>query len=218
MFGWDDADRDALEVLRPLLDAGGYLPWSEWALRPAALVIVCNEIVHAERREVAELGAGISTVALGRLLARGGGRLTSVEHDPGWARVVRSLLDANGLNEAVRLIEAPLEPHPRALDEAPWYDASALEGLPELIDLLLVDGPPGNEEGRERSRYPALPVLGERLAPGAVVMLDDAGRPGEREILERWTAEGEWEFATGDEGIAIGVRAQPASPRPSPAP
>jgi hypothetical protein len=57
-FGWDDADRDALETLRPLLDAGGYLPWSEWALRPAALAAVCNEIVLAGRREIVELGSG----------------------------------------------------------------------------------------------------------------------------------------------------------------
>jgi predicted O-methyltransferase YrrM len=204
VLGWDDADRDALEVLRPLLDAGGYLPWSEWALRPAALRVVCDEIVYADRREVVELGAGISSVVLGRLLARRGGRLNAVEHEPAWARVVRSLLEADGLSEAVRLVEAPLEPHPHALDGAPWYAASALDVLPDHIDLLLVDGPPGNEEGLERSRYPALPALGERLAPGAVVMLDDAGRPGEREILERWGADGAWDFAIRDEGIATG--------------
>lgn len=204
MLGWDDADRDALEVLRPLLDAGGYLPWSEWALRPAALRVVCDEIVYADRREVVELGAGISTVVLGRLLARRGGRLSAVEHDPAWARVVRSLLEADGLSEAVRLVEAPLEPHPLALDKAPWYAASALDVLPDRIDLLLVDGPPGNEEGLERSRYPALPALQGRLAPGAVVMLDDTTRPGEREVLKRWAADGEWDFAIRDEGIATG--------------
>ena len=185
-LGWDEADRDALEVLRPLLDAGGYLPWSEWALRPAALTAVCDEIVRADRHAVVELGAGISTIVLGRLLVPRGGRLASVEHDPNWARVVRSLLEADELTEAVRLIEAPLEPHPLALDATPWYAAVALDALPERIDLLLVDGPPGNEEGRERIRYPALPALGERLAPGAVVMLDDAARPGERVVAARW--------------------------------
>ena len=95
-FGWDDADRDALEILRPLLDAGGYLPWSEWALRPAALAAVCNEIVIADRREVVELGSGVSTVVLGRLLGQRGGRLSSVEHDPAWAGVVRGLLERTG--------------------------------------------------------------------------------------------------------------------------
>ena len=206
-FGWDDADRDALEILRPLLDAGGYLPWSEWALRPAALAAVCNEIVVADRREVVELGSGVSTVVLGRLLAQQGGRLTSVEHDPDWAGVVRRLLESDGLTEAARLIEGPLEPHSLALDRARWYPESALAQLPAEIDLLLVDGPPGNEEGIERSRHPALPVLGERLGPGAMVVLDDAERPGEQGILENWgTGHADWDFTIRDGGIAIGVR------------
>jgi len=206
-FGWDDADRDALEILRPLLDAG-YLPWSEWALRPAALAAVCNEIVVAGRRQVVELGSGVSTVVLGRLLGQRGGRLTSVEHDPAWADVVRGLLESDGrLTEGARLIEGPLEPHPLALDGAHWYPESALAELPVDIDLLLVDGPPGNDEGIERSRYPALPAINERLAPGAIVVLDDAERQGEQAILERWGADHpEWNFSTRDEGIAIGVR------------
>lgn len=206
-FGWDDADRDALEILRPLLDAGGYLPWSEWALRPAALAAVCNEIVIADRREVVELGSGVSTVVLGRLLGQRGGRLSSVEHNPAWAHVVRGLLETDGLGDAVRLIEAPLEPHPLALDQAHWYPESALAQLPAEIDLLLVDGPPGNEEGIERSRHPALPVLGERLGRGAMVVLDDAERPGEQGVLENWaTGHADWDFTIRDEGIAIGVR------------
>lgn len=207
-FGWDDADRDALEILRPLLDAGGYLPWSEWALRPAALAAVCNEIVLAGRREVVELGSGVSTVVLGRLLAQRGGRITAVEHDPSWAGVVRGLLKSDGLTEWARLIEGPLDPHPLALDGAHWYPESALAELPAGIDLLLVDGPPGNDEGIERSRYPALPAINERLAPGSIVVLDDAERPGEQAILERWSMEHPaWAFTARDEGIAIGVRA-----------
>ena len=39
---WDAADLESLEILRPLLDAGGYLPWTEGALRPAA-AFFCNE-------------------------------------------------------------------------------------------------------------------------------------------------------------------------------
>ena len=59
----------------------------------------------------------------------------------------------------------------------------------------------------ERSRYPALPALEPRLAPGAIVVLDDATRPGEREILERWSELG-WRFgARPGEGVATGTRA-----------
>lgn len=209
--GWDDADREALEVLRPLLDAGGYLPWTEGAMRPAALAAVCNEIALGQRREIAELGAGVSTVVLARLVRERGGRLTSLEHDPGWAGVVREQLEREELTDAATVIEAPLEPHELALDGAPWYAADALARLPE-IDLLLVDGPPAGE-GQPLSRYPALPTFAERLAPNAVVVLDDATRPGEREVVQRWEAGSRWRFGLHQAaGIAIGRRAADSVP------
>ncbi len=91
-------------------------------------------------------------------------------------------------------------PHPRAEPGLSWYDESALtEGLrtalqgdptddliDDLIDLLLVDGPPAYVAGMGLARYPALPVMLDRLAPGATLVLDDAERPGEQEVLRRW--------------------------------
>jgi Methyltransferase domain len=204
---WDAADLEALEILRPLLDAGGYLPWTEGALRPSALVVVCNEIVLADRLEIVELGSGVSTIVLARLMREREGRLTALEHHPDWATVVRSQLKREGLTHVARLLEAPLEEHPLALDDAPWYAERAVAELPEAIELLLVDGPPGYGDGMERSRYPALPALEPRLEPGAMVILDDATRPGEREILERWGELG-WHFGVREgEGVAIGTRA-----------
>ncbi len=211
-LGWDDADLHALEVLRPLLDTGGYLPWTEGALRPAALAAVCNEIVFADRRLIVELGSGVSTVVLARLLRERGGQLISLEHEPSWAGVVRSQLDRESLRDVARLIEAPLEPHPLAVEGASWYPAAAVDQLPETgIDLLLVDGPPGYGDGMERSRYPALPALADRLSPAAMIVLDDARREGERAIVEAWGRESPgWNFAVDDAaGIAIGVSAQP---------
>lgn len=170
---------------------------------------VLNEIVFAERREVVELGSGASTLVLARLLRERGGRLTSVEHSPDWAAIVRRQLEREGLTDVARLAEAPLAEHPRGWDGAQWYAASALDELPRSgIELLLVDGPPGYGERAARSRYPALPALAERLAPGALVILDDLQRPGEQEIVERWGREmPEWEFGVDDgTGIAVGQR------------
>ena len=39
------------------------------------------------------------------------------------------------------------------------------------------------------ARWPAGPLLFPRLAPGAVVLLDDAARPEEQEAVRRWMAE-----------------------------
>jgi len=69
-------------VLRPLLDAGGSLPWGTRAMRPAGLVVVCNEVVRGDRTRIVECGSGVSTVVLARLLReRGAGSFVAVEHD-----------------------------------------------------------------------------------------------------------------------------------------
>jgi len=67
----------------------------------------------------------------------------------------------------------------------PWYDLDAVPEGP--FDLLLVDGPPASV-GPE-ARYPAVPLLLDRLAKDALVVLDDTRRPDERAIGERWAAE-----------------------------
>lgn len=156
-----------------------------------------------------ELGSGVSTVVIGRLLAERGGALTTVEHDPDWAAIVSAQLEREGLERAVELLVAPLEPYPQAWDGAPWYAPDAIDSLPGAIDLLLVDGPPGYGEGMAHSRYPALPSLAGRLARGAIVILDDAGRAAERQIIERWSAEmPEWTFGIDASiGLALGSRA-----------
>lgn len=203
-WGW--ADLHGWQVLRPLLEAGAFLPWTEGAMSPAGLATVATEISLAERRLVVELGSGVSTVMLARLERELGGRVFAVEHSAEWAGWVRRALARDGLEEVANVIEAPLRPHPLSLDGAPWYAEDALAALPqEGIELLLVDGPPGYGEGMSRSRFPALPALEARLAPGALVVLDDAERKGEREILDAWERESDWRFdRRGAERIAIG--------------
>jgi hypothetical protein len=58
--------------------------------------------------------------------------------------------------------------------------------MPPAFQLVICDGPPGETPG---GRYGLWPVLGQRLAPGAVILLDDADRPGEEEVLRRWSTE-----------------------------
>jgi predicted O-methyltransferase YrrM len=207
-WGW--ADMHGWEVLRPLLDGGAFLPWSEGSLSPAGLATVATEISFAERRVIVELGSGVSTVVLARLMRELGGRIWAVEHLPGWAGWVRRALERDGLEDVATVVEAPLEPHARSLDGAPWYSEEALGALPsEGLELLLVDGPPGYGEGMATSRYPALPVLAGRLAPGALVVLDDAEREAEARILDAWEREEGFTFdRRAGERIAVGGKVE----------
>jgi hypothetical protein len=198
---WTLSDLVALSALQAL--PRGYVPWTAWSMRPAAIASVVNEIERGRRREVVELGAGASTVFLGHTVRDLGGRLVSVEHDAGYADAVRRVVTREGLDDAVTVEVVPLAPW-RAPEPAPgtegeagtdwfrattWYDAERLRAAcPPAIDALVVDGPPAGMHPRTLVREPALDVLGPLLADDWSLFLDDADRPAEQEILRRWSA------------------------------
>jgi hypothetical protein len=202
IVGWREQDLHAWQVLRPLLDRGGYLPWSTGSMRPAGLVAVCNEIVHGARTRIVECGSGVSTVVLARLLReRGAGRLVALEHDRHWAALIQGQLRREALDGIARVLDAPLEGEP------PWYASARLAEIPAELDLLVIDGPPAYAPGHQTRRAPALPRLGPRLVAGAAVVLDDITRAGEREVLAGWEATTDWRFNLDEHaGVAIGRR------------
>lgn len=199
----------------PLVDAalasGPPLEITDWSLDRNALEVVLAE-VDAGAQTILECGSGISTILVGRLLRdRRRGSLHSLEHDPGWVTLGRSQLAAEGLDAYVRIIEAPLEPNPKAAQGCPWYARSSLAELPRGgVDLLLVDGPPAPAGSLERSRYPALPVLAPRLAANARVILDDVERAGEAWVLQRWQEELGLNGLQRRGALALGVLKAPA--------
>ena len=122
------------------------------------------------------------------------------------------------VGDGVVVVEAPLLEHPAADERLGWYDEAAVAaGLDmafggEPIDLLIVDGPPAFAAGHGTSRYPALPVLRKRLAPGATVVLDDIERPGEQVVLERWEREFGLTFDRRLAGVAMATVGSVACP------
>jgi predicted O-methyltransferase YrrM len=172
--------------LARLFDAGPALDSDDWSLREPALELVVDEVAKRPGA-IVECGSGLSTIVIARLLRElDCGSLHSLEHDLAWAERTRSLLAAEGLDRA-EVLAAPLEPHPLAGEAGGWYDRDALASLPVAIDLLLIDGPPAGDPELRRNRHPALDELGPLLAPGATIILDDAGRPGEAAAIELWT-------------------------------
>jgi hypothetical protein len=206
----DRKDLLAMQALTPLSSA--YVPWSISAMRPSAIVAVLNEITVNRRRNVVELGGGVSTLYIARLIQRRGGHLWTVEHDESWAALLTEEIANEALDQVVTVVHAPLSPAHEAWpgEGGSWYTRDAL--VPALadhpVDLLVVDGPPAYQAGHGHARYPAARFFAPLFADDYTVILDDIDRAGEQEIMERWTAElgVSFECRLIDGGIAIGRR------------
>jgi hypothetical protein len=109
--------------------------------------------------------------------------LVSIDHDPEYAEATRAYLRANDVEDLVDLRIAPLVRDPDHGPEVPWYDTRRLADL-TAIDMLIVDGPP--MPVHPLVRRAALPYFRSRLQSEWYVLLDDADRPGEQEILADW--------------------------------
>ncbi len=198
MTKWTPEDLAAMAILAPL--SRSYVPWSDWAMRPSGLVEVLNTVALRRPRLVVECGSGVSTIFLARLfLELGGGATLAIEHDAEWAAWLRARLADEGLTAHADVVHAPL-------DASGWFDEGrvldALAGRD--VDLLLVDGPPAADGfGPPTSREPALGFFLTALTAGATVVLDDADRPGEQEVLRRWEERYGLRFTPGPGATAI---------------
>jgi len=212
---WSVEDAFALQALQPL--GGAYLPWTGFALRPSAVMTLINELMLNRAGAMLELGSGLSTVVAARYMRQcgpEGARIVSVDDNPDWLERVQEYLDRDGLADLVELVHAPLAPWAPAdgaesggefpLPER-WYDPVAIRrALDDDVDFLLVDGPRAK---RTIGRYPAMPELFGHLTPEATIVLDDATRPGEVEVIARWTESSGYRFVTDRTGLAVGRRA-----------
>jgi predicted O-methyltransferase YrrM len=157
-----------------------------WAASPELMAQIFHQIELTRPKTVFELGSGVSTVMIPHMLHQvGGGILHSVEHDTEHVGRTRHHMTLQGIGDA-QLHEAPLVPVDLNNERYLWYDLTAIP-MPESIDMLIVDGPP--LKSHALARYPALPMLWERLSDGAVILMDDTDRADETQILKRWAAE-----------------------------
>lgn len=179
---------EALQGLYVELDLKHSLPPTRgWAASPDFLLELARHARSTQPKTVVECSSGTSTLVLARCMQlNGAGMVFSLEHDAEYARLTRAQLRRHGLEDWAQVLEAPLHPHALGGEKWRWYDISALPAWLE-IDLLVIDGPP--QATRSLARYPAGPLLFPSLARGASVFLDDAARPDERTVLQRWQKE-----------------------------
>ena len=158
-----------------------------WALTPDAAVVLAREVVIRRPEVVVELGSGVSTLLVGRLLRQlGRGRLISLDHDPSWARETRRQVLADGLQDYVEVVDAPMVRQKFDGQAFDWYRIpEQLRDIGE-IDMITVDGPPQATDTGILSRYPALPAFAEQLSEQALIYVDDASRETEQAMVKKW--------------------------------
>lgn len=164
---------------RPMPRAGA------WAASEDLLLWLVGEVLRRRPALIVDLGSGQSSVWMAAALKESGapGRVVAIDHDADYAEATRQLAADQGLSRWLDVRHAPLVSVTIEGRTMEFYDPDALADL-EGIDLLSIDGPPGS--GTEQARWPALPLLRARLAPGAQVVLDDLIRRDEQEIIAEW--------------------------------
>lgn len=158
-----------------------------WAGSPDFLWNIARLAQKNKPRVVVECSSGVSTVVLAQSLKlNGSGHVYSMDHDPVFAEKTRQELLRHNLEDWATVVDAPITQHHIADKKWPWY---SLEFLPDnfSIDMLVIDGPPTHIG--EFARYPAGPLLFDKLNNTGVVFLDDAGRESEKDVLARWEIE-----------------------------
>ncbi len=170
------------------LPADCRVPISSWSITPDHAHYLRSLIGELKPKNVCEVGAGVSTLVLADALARNGNcaSFTSLESDGDMAAAVRACIPPGG--SFVSLLEFTAQP--AAEGPGVWVPNPFLRN-PDyelhrrgLVDFVFIDGPAGDTCAL--ARYQVLPQLAPSLAPGCMILLDDAERPDEREILERW--------------------------------
>ena len=166
---------EAYVQLHSLIKFNAPLPATRgWVGSPDLLITLTHLVRTFKPKLIVELGSGVSTVVMAKAGAK---KIISFDGSEEFASGTRNLLAAHGV-KGVEVRATKLAPFKGS---SGWYDPNSFKDI-KKIDLLVIDGPQGGEDSN--ARYPALEVLLSKLSPKAIVILDDANRPGERKLAE----------------------------------
>jgi len=173
------------------LDKG--LPeFTGWAISSDFAKYIVELIINKKPKTIVSLGSGSSDIIVGRSLQLNNiGKLYSVEHLRKYCDISNQLIKDYDLQDWIDLLQSPIKNYNINNESYQWYDLSLNKSV-KKIDLLIVDGPPGNLN--KKSRYPAVPILLNYLKKGSIVLLDDGYRTEESQIAEEWARKYDFEL------------------------
>jgi len=175
--------QNRLRLRAPLPSMRGF------AISPDFANIIVDLIETYQPQHIFEVGGGVSTLIGGYCLEKqGSGKLISIDHTDIFSGKTRANVARHKLENIAEVIHTPLKTFELHGEAFEWYDVSMTSHM-DAIDLLIIDGPTQWDNPRRRVRYPALPILHERLANRALILIDDADREDEQWMVEAWLKE-----------------------------
>ena len=152
----------------------------QYAASPDYLYEINKVIKEKKPNTIFEIGSGVSTIISSYSLKKNGfGKIISLDHNEKYAEITRNEIQKHNLEKYANIIYSPLKNY----KNFKWYDLSYVDNI-DSIDMLVIDGPP-IKIGRN-ARYPAIPLLLDKLSKNAVIILDDANRSNEKATIENW--------------------------------
>ena len=192
------------QIIENLLGFEQPLPVTkDWSAAEDFLRIISDYCLENKPAVIVECSSGTSSLVLSKCCQINQcGHVYSLENSEEFAGNTRQQLNDLSLSEYCDVIHAPLKDVMLSAGKFQWYDFADLPHVE--IDLLVIDGPPGYLQ--KQSRYPALPLLKNKLAKNCVLFLDDAARDDEQALVRRWRKECPeflFEYIENERGCAI---------------
>ena len=171
-----------------------------------------NEIIKEKRPKlILEAGSGVSTLIASYSLKKyvNDGKIISLDHNQKYAQETIDELKKHNLDKYAKVVHAPLKTHKFPISNLysnylVWYDIDSVINEIESIDLFIIDGPPAKNS--KNARFPALPIMFNKISKGAIIILDDAKRKNEQETIRLWKKEYDcfdYEYIDNDKGLAL---------------
>ena len=169
-----------------LLDFKFPVFFGEWAIDSNLGKFLIDYIIEHKPQNILEIGSGTSTVLISKLMSKleyTHNHLV-VDHEEKYLRKTSEILTLNSINTHTKLLWLPLE-RKTILGEEYLYYRNLEEEIGDIcLDFVIIDGPP--ESTGNLARFPALPLLHEKLSKNAVLILDDYCREQEKAIVSKW--------------------------------
>lgn len=180
------SQQEALSEIKRMFPDLSFFPSTRgWAASPDFLLKLVELVIIESPKYIVELGSGVSSIVLGAAMKKfSQGKVDSFDHDQSFTFKSKRFLEINELSDIVNIIYSPLTVQNYQDTEWQWYDELRINDIENGIDLLVIDGPPRFLQ--ERSRFLALPVLFDKLSTNSTIVLDDANRENEKQVVQDW--------------------------------